>query len=148
MRIVGGLALTRISVRAASDGCTRPDDDDDFLGGHAVPCPRHTDSDGEVKIAEKSGEAKVTEAITFKKNCALIFDCGGLGVVFTYNSLLAQYYPDLLHLPTINGICTARETPLRCGEDFGARTTVAKCNMEFGRFTKNTPGASHRPRLL
>ena len=46
VRIVGGLALTRISVRAASDGCTRPDYDDDFLGGHAVPFSRHNDSDG------------------------------------------------------------------------------------------------------
>ena len=51
----------------------------------------------------------------------MIFDCGGLGVVFTSNSLLAQYYPDLLHLPTINGMhCT--EDAIKMGEDFGART--------------------------
>ena len=77
-----GLALPRISVRAASDGCTRPDFDDDFLGGHAVPFPRHTNSDG--------GEDEVTEMITFKKIAPCFFYSGGLGVVFTNNSQLAQ----------------------------------------------------------
>ena len=50
-----------------------------------------------------------------------MFGSGGLGVVFTNNSLLTQYYPDMLHLPTINGIhCTG--DAIKTGEDFGART--------------------------
>ena len=40
---------------------------------------------------------------------------------FTNHSLLAQYYPHLLHLPTINGMhCTGDATKM--GEYFGART--------------------------
>ena len=63
----------------------------------------------EVQIAEMYDKAKVTEMITFKKNSPVIFDGGGLGVVFTNNSLLAQYYPDLRHLPTIHGMhCTGQ----------------------------------------
>ena len=51
----------------------------------------------------------------------MIFDSGGLGVFFTNNSLLAQYSPDLLHPPTINGMhCTG--DAIKMGEDFGART--------------------------
>ena len=68
-----------------------------------------------------SDKAKVTEMITLKKTSSVIFDGGGLGVVFTNNSLLAQYYPDLLHLPTINGMhCTG--DAIKTGEDFGAST--------------------------
>ena len=58
---------------------------------------------------------------TFKKNSSVIFDSGGLGVVFTNNSLHAQYYADLLQFPTINGKhCTGGAFMM--GEDFGART--------------------------
>ena len=57
---------------------------------------------------------------TFKKNSPVISDSGGLGVVFTKNSLLAQYYLDLLHLPTIEGKhCTG---DAKMNEDFGVRT--------------------------
>ena len=74
-----------------------------------------------VKIAEMSDKAKVTEMITLKKNSPVIFDTGGLGVVFTNNSQLAQYYPDLLHLPTINCMyCTG--DAIKMGKDFEART--------------------------
>ena len=74
-----------------------------------------------VKIAEMSDMAKVSETITFKKNWPVTFDSGGLGLVFTCNSLLAQYYPDLLHLATINGMhCTG--DAIKMDENFGART--------------------------
>ena len=75
---------------------------------------------------ERINKEKVTEWImkegmcTFKKNSPVIFDSGGLGVVFTKNSLLAQYYPDLLHLPTISDEhCTG---DAKKNKDFGART--------------------------
>ena len=42
-------------------------------------------------------------------------------MVFTNNSQLAQYYPDLLHLPTINCMyCTG--DAMKMGKDFEART--------------------------
>ena len=65
-----------------------------------------------VKIAEMSDKAKVTEMITVKKKSPVIFHSGGLGVVFTNNSL---------HLPTSNGMhCTG--DAIKMGEDVGART--------------------------
>ena len=74
-----------------------------------------------VKIAEMSDKAKVTETITFEKNSPVIFDSGGLVCGLHHNSLLAQYHPDLLRLPTINGMhCTRND--INMGEDFGART--------------------------
>ena len=76
---------------------------------------------------ESSNKEKVTEWImkrgtcTFKKNSPVILDSGGLGVIFTNNSLLAQYYPDLRHLPTINGKRSTGDA-IKMNEDFGART--------------------------
>ena len=81
----------------------------------------------EMSYKERSNKEKVTEWImkrgtcTFKKICPVIFDSGGLGVVFTNNSLLAQYYPDLRHLPTINGKHSTGDA-IKMNEDFGART--------------------------
>ena len=43
-------------------------------------------------------------------------------MVFTKNSPVAQFYPDLLHLLTINGM-HCRGDAIKVGEDFGARTT-------------------------
>ena len=112
---------------------------DAFLGGHAVPRTHRgkelfpgTLIRTVVKIAKMSykemvNKVKATEWImkggtcTFKKNSPVNSDCGGLGVVFTNNSLLAQYYTDLLHLSTINGKhCTG--DAIKMGEDFGAKT--------------------------
>ena len=77
------------------------------------------------KIAEKSGKATiVTKARAnqllmsggvcvglvyekggqnFTENGPVILASGGFGADFTQNSLLAQYRPDLMHLPTTNG---------------------------------------------
>ena len=46
---------------------------------------------------------------------------GGFGADFTSNSLLAQYRPDLLHLPTTNGEhCTG--DGIKMGEAIGAKS--------------------------
>merc|ERR1712039_837377 len=57
----------------------------------------------------------------FKEFGPVIFACGGFGADFTQNSLLAQYRPDLLHLPTTNGEhCTG--DGIKLGEEIGAKT--------------------------
>ena len=46
---------------------------------------------------------------------------GGFGADYTQNSLLAQYRPDLLHLPTTNGEhCTG--DGIKMAEVIGAKT--------------------------
>ena len=51
----------------------------------------------------------------------VIFASGGFGADFTQNSLLATYRPDLLHLPTTNGVhCTG--DGIKMGEAIGAKT--------------------------
>merc|ERR1719310_2741585 len=51
----------------------------------------------------------------------VILASGGFGADFTTNSLLAQYRPDLLHLPTTNGEhCTG--DGIKMGEEIGAKT--------------------------
>merc|ERR1712190_513937 len=51
----------------------------------------------------------------------VIFASGGFGADFTSNSLLAQYRPDLIHLPTTNGEhCTG--DGIKLGEGIGAST--------------------------
>ena len=51
----------------------------------------------------------------------VIFASGGFGADFNNNSLLVQYRPDLLHLPTINGEhCTGGA--IKMGEAIGAKT--------------------------
>merc|ERR1712232_939092 len=51
----------------------------------------------------------------------VIFASGGFGADFTQNSLLAQYRPDLLHLPTTNGEhCTG--DAIKMGEAVGAKS--------------------------
>jgi len=51
----------------------------------------------------------------------VILASGGFGADFTQNSLLAQYRPDLMHLPTTNGEhCTG--DGIKMGEAVGAKT--------------------------
>merc|ERR1719262_1720081 len=51
----------------------------------------------------------------------VILASGGFGADFTSNSLLAQYRPDLMHLPTSNGEhCTG--DGIKMGENIGAAT--------------------------
>jgi len=51
----------------------------------------------------------------------VIFCSGGFGADFTQTSLLAQYRPDLMHLPTTNGEhCTG--DAIKLGESVGAKT--------------------------
>merc|ERR1719498_2143228 len=51
----------------------------------------------------------------------VILASGGFGADFTSNSLLAQYRPDLIHLPTTNGEhCTG--DGIKMGEAIGAKT--------------------------
>jgi len=51
----------------------------------------------------------------------VILASGGFGADFTQNSLLAQYRPDLMHLPTTNGEhCTG--DGIKMGEEVGAKT--------------------------
>ena len=53
-------------------------------------------------VYEKGGQ-------NFQEFGPVIFATGGFGADFTSNSLLAQYRPDLMHLPTTNGEhCTGR----------------------------------------
>merc|ERR1712048_1455658 len=50
-----------------------------------------------------------------------ILASGGFGADFTQNSLLAQYRPDLMHLPTTNGEhCTG--DGIKMGEAIGGKT--------------------------
>jgi flavocytochrome c len=95
------------------------------------------------KVSEQSDMAKiVTKAKVFKLLCEggkcvgcayekagstfqeygpVILASGGFGADFTSTSLLAQYRPDLLHLPTTNGEhCTG--DGIKMGEAVGARS--------------------------
>merc|ERR1719277_366219 len=57
----------------------------------------------------------------FREFGPVILCTGGFGADFTSNSLLAQYRPDLLHLPTTNGEhCTG--DGIKMGEAIGAKT--------------------------
>merc|ERR1740127_218426 len=57
----------------------------------------------------------------FKEFGPVIFCSGGFGADFGSDSLLAQYRPDLLHLPTTNGEhCTG--DGIKMGEAIGAKT--------------------------
>merc|ERR1712054_756091 len=65
-------------------------------------------------IYEKGGQ-------NFEQKGPVILASGGFGADFTNDSLLAQYRPDLLHLPTTNGEhCTG--DGIKMGEKIGART--------------------------
>merc|ERR1712176_257155 len=56
-----------------------------------------------------------------KEYGAVILASGGFGADFTQNSLLAQYRPDLMHLPTTNGEhCTG--DGIKMGEAIGAKS--------------------------
>ncbi|CAK0853738.1 unnamed protein product, partial [Prorocentrum cordatum] len=95
------------------------------------------------KVAERSDKAriitkaKVTKLLTANKACVgcvyekggaefqehgpVILATGGFGADFTSNSLLAQYRPDLMHLPTTNGEhCTG--DGIKMGEAIGAKS--------------------------
>ena len=95
------------------------------------------------KVAEKSNlariitKAKVFKLVTEGNTCVgcvyekggqnfqefgpVILASGGFGADFTSNSLLAQYRPDLLHLPTTNGEhCTG--DGIKMGEAIGAKS--------------------------
>ena len=95
----------------------------------------------EMSYEERINEEKVTERImrggasTFKKNSPVIFDSGGLGVVFTKNPRLAQYYQDLLHLPTISGENCTGDT-IEMNKDFGARTIDLELVQVYPGFVK------------
>merc|ERR1719261_1723746 len=57
----------------------------------------------------------------FTERGPVILASGGFGADFTSNSLLAQYRPDLIHLPTTNGEhCTG--DGIKMGEKVGAST--------------------------
>merc|ERR1712050_610573 len=57
----------------------------------------------------------------FTERGPVILASGGFGADFTANSLLAQYRPDLIHLPTTNGEhCTG--DGIKMGEAIGAKT--------------------------
>merc|ERR1712050_523841 len=57
----------------------------------------------------------------FTERGPVILASGGFGADFTANSLLAQYRPDLIHLPTTNGEhCTG--DAIKMGESIGANT--------------------------
>merc|ERR1712066_684717 len=65
-------------------------------------------------IYEKGGQ-------NFTERGPVILASGGFGADFTSNSLLAQYRPDLIHLPTTNGEhCTG--DGIKMGEAIGAKT--------------------------
>merc|ERR1719333_1145862 len=73
-------------------------------------------SSGEVTglIYEKAGEE-------FTEIGPVILCSGGFGADFSNDSLLAQYHPDLMHLPTTNGEhCTG--DGIKMGEVVGAKT--------------------------
>jgi len=57
----------------------------------------------------------------FQEHGPVILATGGFGADFTQNSLLAQYRPDLMHLPTTNGEhCTG--DGIKMGEAIGAKS--------------------------
>jgi len=59
--------------------------------------------------------------LQFQEHGPVILCTGGFGADFTSNSLLAQYRPDLMHLPTTNGEhCTG--DGIKMGEAIGAKT--------------------------
>merc|ERR1740130_1281984 len=59
--------------------------------------------------------------LKFQEHGPVILCSGGFGADFTSNSLLAQYRPDLMHLPTTNGEhCTG--DGIKMGEAIGAKT--------------------------
>merc|ERR1712217_792514 len=59
--------------------------------------------------------------VQFQEYGAVILASGGFGADFTQNSLLAQYRPDLMHLPTTNGEhCTG--DGIKMGEVIGAKS--------------------------
>jgi len=65
-------------------------------------------------VYEKGGQ-------NFQEFGPVILASGGFGADFTSDSLLAQYRPDLLHLPTTNGEhCTG--DGIKMGEKIGAKT--------------------------
>jgi len=65
-------------------------------------------------IYEKGGQ-------NYQEHGPVILASGGFGADFTSDSLLAQYRPDLLHLPTTNGEhCTG--DGIKMGEKIGAKT--------------------------
>jgi len=65
-------------------------------------------------IYEKGG-------VQFQEHGPVILATGGFGADFTANSLLAQYRPDLMHLPTTNGEhCTG--DGIKMGEVIGGKT--------------------------
>jgi len=65
-------------------------------------------------VYEKAGE-------DFREHGPVVLASGGFGADFTSNSLLAQYRPDLMHLPTTNGEhCTG--DGIKMGEAIGAKT--------------------------
>ncbi|CAK0798423.1 unnamed protein product [Prorocentrum cordatum] len=95
------------------------------------------------KVAEKTDKARiitkarVTKLLTSGSSCVgcsyekggqvfsemgpVILATGGFGADFTSNSLLAQYRPDLMHLPTTNGEhCTG--DGIKMGEAIGAKS--------------------------
>ena len=94
----------------------------------------------------------------------MLSDSGGFGADFTSNSLLAQYRPDLLHLPTTNGEhCTG--DGIKMGEAGFAwwrslmpspggglvGGSFLKCTALRGHWCEEHrlgvgPGAPHRPR--
>merc|ERR1719491_1533284 len=97
------------------------------------------------KVAEKSDKARiVTKArahkllsnssgacvglvyekggLDFQEHGPVILCSGGFGADFTQQSLLAQYRPDLMHLPTTNGEhCTG--DGIKMGEKIGVKTS-------------------------
>jgi flavocytochrome c len=65
-------------------------------------------------VYEKGGQ-------DFQEHGPVIFASGGFGADFAQDSLLAQYRPDLLHLPTTNGEhCTG--DAIKMGNAVGAKT--------------------------
>jgi len=59
--------------------------------------------------------------VDFQEHGPVILASGGFGADFSSNSLLAQYRPDLIHLPTTNGEhCTG--DGIKMGEVIGAKT--------------------------
>ena len=57
----------------------------------------------------------------FQEHGPVILATGGFGADFTQQSLLAQYRPDLMHLPTTNGEhCTG--DGIKMGEAIGAKS--------------------------
>merc|ERR1712039_663324 len=59
--------------------------------------------------------------LDFQEHGPVILASGGFGADFTQNSLLAQYRPDLMHLPTTNGEhCTG--DGIKMGEAIGGKS--------------------------